>query len=145
MCAGLENLKMQVFWSIVPCYWEYSSQHPRRLECSTSVLEPPTSHQKTCYMSPESNSYPQITVYKQFKIRAHFFPLVTCWYIITYLINVIKLLEVMDWVCNMSSVFQCQKLSLSMCMAYINFKNRHFVLQNYFPVEKCRDFKSVQE
>lgn len=77
MSAGLENLKMQVFWNITPCSWEYSSQHPRRLECSTSIHEPQTSHQKTCYMSPESNCYPQIpvTVYKQFKIKAHvFFP-----------------------------------------------------------------------
>lgn len=73
MSAGLENLKMQVFWNITPCSWKYSSQHPRRLECWTSIHEPQTSHQKTCYMSPESNSYPQITVFKQFKIKAHVF------------------------------------------------------------------------
>ena len=91
MSAGLENLKMQVFWNITQCSWEYSSQHPKRLEYSTSIHEPQTSLQKTWYMSPESNSCQQITLYKQFKIKAHvFFFLVTCWYIIIYFINVIK-------------------------------------------------------
>jgi len=90
MSTGLQNLKMQVFWNITPCSWEYSSQVPRRLARSTSIHEPQPSYQKTCYMSPESNSYPQITVYKQFKIKHMFFFLVTCWYIIIYLTNVIK-------------------------------------------------------